>query len=252
MDTIKRSWNEAIAYRRVSTGKQGESGVGLEGQMAAIETYASLDGLQVVDTFEDVGTGRGRRNLVDRPGLQAALEIAKATGRPIIVSGLDRVSREMKTVDEIVRQHGITIISAGDGEMRNPVIIASRAARAQREGELISERTSNALARKKAEGVILGNRKNLEEAQRLGREKRKLLSEETTQQIVAVLDDLQGENLTALSLADILNQRGVRTSTKRSWTTAALRRPLARARQFITQREKTADHNNRHPLYGRF
>src|SRR5690606_2758540 len=91
----------------------------------------------------------------------------KKTGRPIIVSSFDRISRETKTLNDIVQENGLTIISAGDGKMRNPVIIASEAARAQREGELISQRTKEALARKKAEGVLLGNRTNLPEARRL-------------------------------------------------------------------------------------
>ena len=252
MTIDRRRWKNAISYRRVSTDRQGESGIGLEGQLAAIEKYASLDKFRVVDGFFDVASGRGRRNLIDRPGLQDAIEVAKTTGRPIIVSGLDRISRETKTIDEIVRDHGITIISAGDGRMRNPVIIASEAARAQREGELISQRTKDALARKKAEGVPLGNRTNLPEARRIAAERKTQIAEETVRKIVAVLDEHAGKSITARQLVDILNQGGILTSTKRTWTLSAIRRPLRAAREVIKDREASHERYKDHPLYGRY
>lgn len=239
METNRSSGKEAIAYKRVSTEKQGRDGIGLEGQKAAIDKYAELDGLRITDSFHDVGTGRGERNLIDRPGLLLALEAAKATGRPIIVSDLDRLSRHSRTIDEIVREHQVTIISAGDGVMRNTILLESRAARAEREGDLNAERTRHALAIKKAEGVLLGNRVNLPEAQRLGVRRKQEIADEKAQEIASVLKTLSGEK-TARELVDILNGLGIRTSRKGLWTVSALRRPLNRARALIEQELQVA------------
>ncbi|WP_442579098.1 recombinase family protein [Mesorhizobium sp. ASY16-5R] len=254
MKIARRKLTDAISYRRVSTDKQGESGIGLDGQLAAIETYASLDRFRITDSFQDVGSGRGRRNLVDRPGLQKAIEVAKATGRPILVSGLDRISREAKTINEIINEQGITVISAGDGKLRNPLIIASESARAQREGELISQRTQDALARKKAEGAQLGNPTNLPQARRLAVARKKEIADNTVDQIRAVLEELAGRPMTDRQLVDVLNQRGILTSTKRPWTLPAIRRPARAARELIRDRaaSNSEDHYKDHPLFGRF
>lgn len=250
----KGRWKDAISYQRVSTERQGAHGIGLDGQRAAIDTYAELERLRVVERFQDVASGRGDKNLAGRPGLQAAIRSAKATGRPILVSGLDRISRETTTIDEIVSEHGITVISAGDGRMRNPIIIASQAARAQREGELISQRTREALQRKKAEGALLGNRKNLPEARKRAVEKKKQLADKRVAEIVAILDELSGQDVTAKQLVEILNQRGLLTSRRLPWTVPAIRRPLKRAREFIKRREqeRAARTYGTNPLFGRF
>lgn len=234
MKTNRSPRKEAIAYRRVSTDKQGQYGIGLEGQKAAIERYAQLDRLRLIDWFQDVGTGRGDHNLIDRPGLLLALKTAKATGRPIIVSDLDRLSRHSRTIDEIVKEHQVTIISAGDGAIRNAIQLESRAARAELQGNVIAQRTKHALAIKKAEGVLLGNRVNLPEARRRGVRRKKEIADEKVREIVSVLKTLSGEK-TARELVDILNQLGIRTSRNRPWTVAALRRPLSRARALIVQ-----------------
>ncbi|WP_245429407.1 recombinase family protein [Mesorhizobium sp. WSM3860] len=225
---------EAIAYRRVSTDKQGRYGIGLEGQKAAIDRYAQLSKLRITGSFEDVATGRGDRSLSARPGLLLALKAAEETGRPIIVSDLDRLSRHSGTINAIVKKHRITIISAGDGEIRNAVLLETKAARAEREGDLIAERTRHALAMKKAEGVLLGNRVNLPQAQRLGAQRKREIADEKVRQIASVLKTLSGEK-TARELVNMLNELGIRTSQNRLWTVPALRRPLKGARALIEE-----------------
>lgn len=240
MKTKRSLGKEAIAYRRVSTDKQGQSGIGLEGQQAAIDRYTQLSNLRITNSFEDVATGRGDRSLSDRPGLQLAMEAAKATGRPIIVSDLDRLSRHSETIDAIVKEHRITIISAGDGEIRNAVLLESKAARAEREGDLIAERTRHALAVKKAEGVLLGNRVNLPQAQRLGAQRKREIANEKARQIASVLKTLSGEK-TARELVNMLNELGIRTSRNLLWTVPALRRPLKSARALIEEELQRAN-----------
>lgn len=249
----RRAYKHALSYRRVSTESQGASGVGLEGQMAAIQTYAQLERFEITEHFHDVGTGLGDKNLINRPGLQRAIEIAKATGRPIIASSVDRVSRDAQTLVEICSEHGIKIIVATGNDLRNPVVIASEAARVQREGELISKRTKDALARKKAEGVKLGNRTNLPEARQIALKRKQEIADATVEKVVSVLQELDREP-NAPELVNILNERGIRTSRGGLWTLPAVRLPLKKAKARIEERKSSdaAVQYKDHPLYGRF
>ena len=131
----------AVSYTRVSTKDQGESGIGLEGQWQAIKTCADCLGYQIVDQFSDTASGAGERNLQKRPGLQQAIAVAKKRGIPIIVCGLDRFARHSQTVEQIILEEGVEVLSATEGRMDNPVTVSSKAARAQHDREMISRRT---------------------------------------------------------------------------------------------------------------
>ncbi len=182
-DTVHK---QAIGYMRVSTVRQGESGVGFEGQLAAINSYAASTGYELVNVFRDVGSGRGKDNVRKRPNLLAAIEEAARLKVPIMVAGLDRLSREKASIEKLVGQHGLTMISASEGEL-NPIVLSSRAARAEREGELISERTTGSLRQKKLEGVQLGNRRNLDVAQTCGAASNRQRHEKIVNSIANVL-----------------------------------------------------------------
>src|SRR5262245_18435799 len=92
----------AFAYIRVSTRQQGENGNGLDLQMARIKAYAKAAGLTIVDTFRDVQTGVGEESIRKRPGIVAAAKKSQELGIPILVDGLDRVSRNRKKLDELI------------------------------------------------------------------------------------------------------------------------------------------------------
>jgi DNA invertase Pin-like site-specific DNA recombinase len=85
----------AIAYIRVSTARQGKSGLGLEAQQAALARFAEAEGYNLLQTFEEVETGKGSDALDRRPQLSAALKAAKQHKAPIIVAKLDRLSRDV-------------------------------------------------------------------------------------------------------------------------------------------------------------
>lgn len=229
----------AIFYRRVSTKGQGESGVGMEGQLAAIQVYAEQAGYIEKGHYTDVGTAVGPRHIEKRPGLLAAIEHATRLDAPIIVSGLDRISRDQKDSERLVREHDLEIISASDGGMTNSVILSSRAARAQVEREAISINTREALRRKKAEGVRLGNPTNLDEAQKKGAAANKARRQRKVQEIADALRDIDdSETMTAAEVAAALNERGVKTSRDKPWTLPALRVPLREARQLLASRRE--------------
>ena len=81
----------AIAYVRVSTAQQGRSGLGIEAQHAALARFAEAEGYELVETFEEVETGKGSDALDRRPQLSAALKLARQHQAPIIVAKLDRL-----------------------------------------------------------------------------------------------------------------------------------------------------------------
>jgi DNA invertase Pin-like site-specific DNA recombinase len=85
----------AIAYIRVSTGKQAKSGLGLEAQQAALARFAEAEGYSFLETFQEVETGKGADALERRPQLSAALKAAKQIRGPVIVAKLCRLSRDV-------------------------------------------------------------------------------------------------------------------------------------------------------------
>jgi DNA invertase Pin-like site-specific DNA recombinase len=165
--TGRRSRKEAtgplrlVAYLRVSTNEQACSGAGVEVQRASIATAVEQHGYELVETFEDAGWSAKDLN---RPGIEAALSMLEdGTADGLIVSKLDRLSRSLldfASLMERSRKHGWTLIvldlgldlSTPAGEMLANVL----ATFAQFERRLIGQRTRDALAVKRAEGVKLG------------------------------------------------------------------------------------------------
>lgn len=193
-------------------------------------------------------------NLDGRPVLREAIASAKSLGVPIIVSDLDRLARNSGVIDQILIKEGVTVIYSSEELLNDPGVVASRAARAQREGELISERTKEALARKKAAGVKLGNRTNLDEARQKSLANREAAAEAKVKEIADVLEEHRDMVRTAGDMVDLLNARGVLSGRNLPWTVAGIRRPLAVARRLVEQRKLDAASNayRDHPLYGRF
>jgi DNA invertase Pin-like site-specific DNA recombinase len=147
---------QAIAYTRVSTDKQGKSGLGLEAQRAAIEAFAATEGYQVQHWFSEVETGCGADALELRPQLAAALQAGRVFRAPVIVAKLDRLSRDVHFISGLM-QHRVEFIVTSLGRQADPFILHIYAALAQKERELISQRTRAGLAAAKARGVRLGN-----------------------------------------------------------------------------------------------
>jgi DNA invertase Pin-like site-specific DNA recombinase len=153
----------AIAYTRVSTAQQGKSGLGLEAQSAALERFAIAEGYNLIQAFEEVETGKGADALDRRPQLSAALKAAKQLKAPIIVAKLDRLSRDVHFISGLM-SHKTPFIVAELGADADPFMLHLYAALAEKERRVISQRTKEALAAKKAQGIKLGglNAKGIE------------------------------------------------------------------------------------------
>jgi DNA invertase Pin-like site-specific DNA recombinase len=145
-----------IAYIRVSTDKQGKSGLGLEAQRETITRFAATEVLEVSGEFIEVETGKGADALDKRPQLAAALRKAKQIKAPIVVSKLDRLSRDVHFISGLMTKR-VPFIVAALGKNVDPFMLHVYAALAEKERSMISERTRDALAKAKQRGVVLGN-----------------------------------------------------------------------------------------------
>lgn len=147
---------KAIAYLRVSTREQGISGLGLDAQRLAVASFAAREGFEVVKWITEVESGKGADALDRRPQLASALSLGRALRCPVIVAKLDRLSRDVHFISGLMAQ-GVEFIVADLGRQADPFVLHLFAALAQKERQLISDRTRAGLAAAKARGVKLGN-----------------------------------------------------------------------------------------------
>jgi DNA invertase Pin-like site-specific DNA recombinase len=145
-----------IAYMRVSSDKQGKSGLGLEAQRDAIARFAASEHLEVVAEFVEIETAKGADALDRRPQLAAALRKAKQIKAPIVVSKLDRLSRDVHFISGLMTKR-VPFIVAALGKNVDPFMLHIYAALAEKERSMISERTKDALVKARQRGVVLGN-----------------------------------------------------------------------------------------------
>ena len=160
--------DRAVAYYRVSTRQQQRSGLGIEAQRAAVERFAEAENLTIIAEFTEVETGKGADALDRRPQLAAALAAARQAKCSVLVSKLDRLSRDVAFVAGLMAQR-VPFIVAELGRDADPFMLHLYAALAEKERRLISERTKVALAIRKASGTKLGNPSNIREAGAVGR-----------------------------------------------------------------------------------
>ena len=144
---------QAIAYYRVSTARQGKSGLGLEAQQAMLVRFADQEGITISQAF--VETQSGKHDDSRRPQLKAALDAARKLKAPILVAKLDRLSRDVAYIAGLMK-HGVPFIVAELGADADPFMLHLYAALAEKERRMISARTKDALAAAKARGVKLG------------------------------------------------------------------------------------------------
>jgi DNA invertase Pin-like site-specific DNA recombinase len=135
----------AIAYLRVSTSEQGRSGLGLAAQRDAIKTFAQSEGMIIEQWHEEVETGKGSDALERRPTLAKALSEAKKRGVPVLVSKLDRLSRDVFFISGLMANR-VEFIVTELGRQADPFVLHLYAALAEKERQLISSRTKAGLA----------------------------------------------------------------------------------------------------------
>ena len=208
----------AIAYIRVSTQKQGKSGLGLEAQQALIQRFADQEGLQIIQTFTEVQSGKDDDQ--KRPQLNAALEAARKAKAPVIVAKLDRLSRDVHFISGLMK-HKVSFIVADLGADTDPFMLHIYAALAEKERRMISERTKQALASAKANGKQLGGLRDYGRAAKAD-------AIERAKALAPLFDELADKS--AREMARILNERNVATPTGKPWSAMTVIRARDRLR----------------------
>lgn len=143
-----------VAYYRVSTAKQGASGLGLEAQQAAVATYLNGGQCELIAGFTEVETGKGSNALDKRPQLRAALTAAKKAKATLIIAKLDRLARNVHFISGLL-ETGVEFVAV-DMPNADKTMLQIFATMAEWERDAISARTKAALAAAKARGVVLG------------------------------------------------------------------------------------------------
>jgi len=215
----------AVMYRRVSTSEQGKSGLGLEGQAEAIARFCEAEGFELVSEFQDVASGK--LPVEARPGLAAALDKARKLRSPIIVSKLDRLSRDVAFISGLMARN-VPFIVAELGKDADPFMLHLYAALSEKERRLIGERTKAALQAKKASGAVLGNRTNLGEARAKAGLARKAAAAAFAARVRPEIERMRAARLSLSEIANRLDSMQVPTSRGNGrWTATAVKRVLS-------------------------
>lgn len=215
-----------VSYLRVSTAKQEQSGLGLEAQRAAVMGWLNGGRWKLVDEIVEIESGKSDKN---RPALQKALDACRRYKARLIISRLDRLSRDPVFLLSL-RDAGIEFVAL-DLPQANRLTIGIMAMVAEQEREALSARTTAALAVKKAQGVKLGNPRpetltfnDRKVAKAAAKKAGEAVREQADQFAELIRPLLEGElaGLSANAAAKVLNERGVGTARGGQWTARAV------------------------------
>jgi DNA invertase Pin-like site-specific DNA recombinase len=223
----------AIAYLRVSTQRQGQSGLGLEAQREAVQQMAGARGLQLMG--EHVETESGRK--ADRPGLAAAMAEARRLGAVLIVAKLDRLARDAELLLRLSREAcengmgGFLFCDLPDIDATTStgrLILGVMANVAEFEARRISERTKAALSARKAQGRPVGAQ--LEHVQQANA-RRATAAQQQAQQLAGVILPMRAQGLSHAAIATQLEKAGTPSPSGKPWQAMAVGRVLKRLEQ---------------------
>jgi DNA invertase Pin-like site-specific DNA recombinase len=216
-DQMPKHSGKWVSYLRVSTDKQGKSGLGLEAQRKAVADFLNGGRWQLLTEFVEVESG----NRSDRPQLAVALAACKKHKAKLVIAKLDRLARNVNFVSGLM-ETGVEFVAA-DMPFANKLTIHILAAVAEHEREAISARTKAALVAAKARGVKLGGPK-LRLAQLNGATANKAEADRFAANTLPLIREAQKAGASSLrAIADILNARGVRTARGGKWAATQVR-----------------------------
>jgi len=215
-----------VAYYRVSTQKQGASGLGLEAQHKMISDFMNYNNGELVAEFTEIESGKRS----DRPQLAAAMKYADLVGGKLLVGKLDRLSRDLHFITSL--QKSKVEFAVCDLPGCDSFTIHIYGALAQREREMISSRTKAGLQAAKARGVILGTNnlkpELVKEASDKGNKVIKQQAEAFADKVISIVSALRAQGKSLQFIADELSRLGVQTARGGAWTATAVRNVIVR------------------------
>lgn len=212
-----------VTYQRVSTEDQGRSGLGLAAQERDIGIFLeafSVEPFEVIGQFVEVQTGKDD----NRPELMKALELVRATGAELLVAKLDRLSRKVSFIANLMEDRKVSLRVA-TMPSADKFQLHIYAALAEQEREFISIRTKGALAEAKARGVKLGGLRD-----DTGRRNAVLQAKarERAERVAGIILPLKSQGATLREIAATLNKSGVPTARGGKWQASQVQRTLTR------------------------
>lgn len=212
---------EFVAYYRVSTDRQGKSGLGLEAQRDAVRSYLNGGNWTLIDSFFEVESGKKN----DRPQLAAALDLCRRRKATLVIAKLDRLARNVAFLSGLL-ESGVEIRCC-DMPDANRLTLHILAAVAEHEREMISQRTKAALAAAKARGVKLGTPDNL--AHSRGNDERKAAAAARAADLAPIVTEIRAGGASSLrEIAAGLNARGIQAASGGQWSATQVSRLLSR------------------------
>ena len=214
-----------IAYYRVSTERQGRSGLGLEAQQAAVRAWLNGGPWKLLGEFTEVESGADN----DQPELVKALNACRLKGATLVIAKLDRLSRDAHFLLGLERA-GVDFVAV-DMPGASRMTVGIMAVVAEEERRMIAARTKAALAAAKARGVALGGWKGGPVVDgTLGAEANREKARAFAEKLAPVIGELQGRGLSLREMAAELERQGIQTPRGGVWTGAAVRAVLGRLR----------------------
>jgi DNA invertase Pin-like site-specific DNA recombinase len=216
-----------ISYLRVSTQRQGKSGLGLEAQREAVTGYLNGGSWQLIQELIEVESGKSK----DRPKLIEALRLCRIYNATLLVAKLDRLARNVAFVSALM-ESGAKFVAV-DLPQANELTVHIMAAMAEYEAKAISTRTKAALAAAKARGTVLGGtRWDLASVAAQGRKLALKVRQESAANracdLLPVIESIQAEGNSSLrQIASVLNQRGITTARGGEWSAVQVQRVMA-------------------------
>lgn len=223
---------KAIAYLRVSTSEQGRSGLGLEAQQAEIESFCLANNITLITMVSEVASAKG--DYKNRVGLNELLSRCRKEKCALIVSKLDRLSRDVESIANLVNDRNIRFIVAQLGLDADNFQIHLFASLAQKEREWISQRTKAALLAKKERAgrdgmeLKLGNRTNLLMAQVKGQNTNRSNADSYAANLHDLISGYRSQGKTLQDMARQLNQIAVPTARGGRWYAKTVANVIAR------------------------
>lgn len=214
---------KAVSYVRVSTEKQGRSGLGLDAQREAVARYLATHKVTLLQEFEEVETGKGSNALEKRPQLRAAIALAKKQGAMLVVSKLDRLARNVHFISGLM-EAGVEFRCC-DFPTADTFMLHIYASVAEQEGRRISARIKDALSAKKASGKPVGNLASLQPHNGA----RAAEAAEFAAKVMPTIAAFQAQKLSQRVIVDRLNAVGIKTARGGEWSLIQLQRVLSRS-----------------------
>ena len=218
---IRRKNTRYVAYYRVSTARQGRSGLGLEAQRAAVQTYLNVGEYELLNEFQETETGKGTDALDRRPILRKAIQYAKKSKAVLIIAKLDRLARNVHFVTGLL-ETGVDFVAA-DLPFADKFMLQIQAVFAEHERDQISRRTKEALKAAKERGVKLGNPNLVPD-----NEKRRKQAQDFAKRLGPTLQAFKKQGLSQRAIVKELNELAVSAPRGGKWSLIQLQRVLMR------------------------